>query len=75
MDDTIDQEMIDELNKAYKLAYQYRMNTLRIRHLLDQSPITENNGQALMNEYTGTYLIHMLSDGTHPVVNSLLKLS
>jgi len=53
MDNTIDQEMIDELTKAYQYAYKYRMNTLRIRRLLSQSPITINNGQTLANAHTG----------------------
>ena len=55
MDNTIDQEMIDELNKAYQIAYQYRKNTLRIRRLLDQSPMLYQ--ECLVNAYTGQILI------------------
>ena len=48
MDNTIDQEMMAEVERAYQIAYQYRMNTLRIRKLLSYNPITSHNGGRLI---------------------------
>jgi len=53
----MDKEMIAEYNKALKIAYQYRINTIRIRRLLNQSPITVDNGARLVNAYTGKILL------------------
>jgi len=53
----MDKEMIAELERAYQYAYKYRKNTIRIRRLLDQSPVTIDNGARLVNAHTGKILL------------------
>ena len=52
---SIDYEMLSELVKAIYIADKYRKNTLRIRCLLEQSPMLYQ--ECLVNAYTGQILI------------------
>jgi len=45
----MDKEMMAEVERAYQIAYQYRVNTIRIRRLLEQSPVTVDDGQSIVN--------------------------
>jgi len=63
---SINYEMLSELVKAIYIADKYRKNTLRIRRLLEQSPITKNNGKQLVSSITGENLICMVDD-TYPI--------
>lgn len=52
-----DAEEITEMEKALKIAYQYRTNTLRIRRLLSNNPATTWDN-CLINWSTGKMLIN-----------------
>ena len=70
----MDKEMIEEYNKALRIASQYTTNTIRIRRLLDQSPVTIDSGKQLVSNLTGENLICMRDD-TYPIgyiVNPIL---
>ena len=56
-------EIIQEYIKALRYAEKYKTNTIRIRRLLDQSPITINDGQAMINGINGHMLCGFIDNG------------
>jgi len=50
-------DMIAEIERAYQYAYQYRVNTIRIRRLLSNNPVTTWDN-CLINWSTGKMLIN-----------------
>jgi len=61
-----------ELERAYQYAYQYTTNIIRIRKLLEQSPITINNGQSIVNP-DGDILFSI--DDDRFIINAMFMLS
>jgi len=71
----MDKEMIEEYNKALRIASQYTTNIIRIRRLLEHSPITAYNGQLLVSGNTDVFNTTVLIDAlykTKPYINPIL---